>query len=181
METLTDHHKNFTSVAALHDGKVASTSTDGSIKIWDLESSQCLQTLRRGCGFVTWLYNGRLMLTRISNGTIGIWDFKSALPIRTLGPIPNVGLNPVELPNGRLALISDTSNIVIWDWESNDHVRTIQDGDNPIEGIVSLPNGNLASISNRNNIKIWDWVSGQHTITIVTDQTIDRLPACQIT
>jgi WD40 repeat protein len=74
LTTLTGHTRLY-SVIELRNGNLASASEDNTIKIWDLNTSQAIQTLTGHTGYafsITELRNGNLV-SASDDGTIKIW------------------------------------------------------------------------------------------------------------
>ena len=77
----------FKSVAISPDGKtIVSGSYDNTIKIWDNQSGECLNTLEGHSGYVSSVAispDGKTIVSGSGNGTIKIWDIKSGKLIYT--------------------------------------------------------------------------------------------------
>ena len=76
IRTLTDHKEAVWDILLLSDGRLASSSTDKTIKIWDLNSGNCEQTL---IGHYDWVYcllelPNSILLSGSHDLSIGVWD-----------------------------------------------------------------------------------------------------------
>ena len=81
------HSKYITSIAISPNGKyVVSGSRDNSIKIWDIETSTCLNTLENHSDFVSSVAispDGKYIVSGSYDKTIKIWDIKTAECLNT--------------------------------------------------------------------------------------------------
>jgi len=84
---LTGHKDGATTVIQLKDGRIASSSYDGTIKIWSIQSGECELTLSGHTGSV-WgpieCTNGTIATAGSSDFTIKIWDIHSVACVLTL-------------------------------------------------------------------------------------------------
>ena len=86
--TLLGHRQRITKVA-LHPiyQIVASSSEDGSIKLWDYEQGELENTLKShtGCvNFITFHPNGKILASCATDQTIKLWDLQIHQPFKTL-------------------------------------------------------------------------------------------------
>ena len=147
-----------------------------SIRIWKIESGECLQTLRYMlcmCGFVS-LSNENCSY---GNETIKMWDLEDN---KVLG---NCGCNYIKfqdlkktltwqpyhssgvwclilLRNGQLASGSRDKTIKIWNIESAECVQTLQGHSKLVMRLQQLESGELISCSSDTTIKIWNLTEG---------------------
>ena len=137
---------------------LASGSDDNSIKIWDLTSLQCLNTIIVDCPptFVLAfevLINGNIV-AGLENGKISIWDPNTGVLVQSL--IDHTArVNTLELlSNGDLASGSDDHMIDVWDLISYNLKYKIDAGD-CVNSLKELNDGNLASAQSDSNINVW--------------------------
>ena len=69
MKTLEGHTDWVRDMVLLSDGRICSVSTDGSAKIWNIESGACELTVQvcRGLCKVIQLHDGRLVVSNYNN------------------------------------------------------------------------------------------------------------------
>jgi len=76
---------------------LASGSEDCTIKVWHIETGQCLQTLHGHSNKIWSLdfrYDNRILASGSEDGTIKLWDIHTGECIRTLRPPrPYEGMN----------------------------------------------------------------------------------------
>jgi WD40 repeat protein len=159
---LTGHKNSIYAIALLKSNKLASASFDRTIKIWDLNNCENLQTLTGHSDSVECLLtlrDGRL-LSGSADSTICVWDgytgeFKQTM---TLKQGPSAGItyfSLYELRSGNIA--SSSSNIHIWDLRNGQCILTLRNLFNStVFAVIELTNGQLASSSSDKSIMLWD-------------------------
>jgi WD40 repeat protein len=152
--TLRGHQGTVCSIA-LGRGSLYSSSSDKTIKIWDLGKNLCIQTLEEHKNWVlsVALSDGELF-SGSADGTIKIWDLEKNLSIQTLeghkGSVYSVALGLGQLFSG-----SYDDTIKIWDLETNLCIQTLEEHQGPVRSLA-LGLGKLFSGSFDYTIKIWD-------------------------
>lgn len=151
-------------IAILRDGKRAlSGSDDTTLKLWDLETGNCLRTFE-GHTFAAYciaiLPDGKRALSGGGDKTLKLWDLETGRCLRTFEGICNQLV--AIMPDGKRAISeSEDWNLKLWDLESGECIETFDlqrrrgsryayalwpDG----KGIVS------AVIDERLTVKLWD-------------------------
>ena len=78
---ISDHFNSVTSLALLHDGRLASSSLDGTIKVFNLTNYECELTIRTDYvqyPFISVLPNGNIVACS-NNGSIYIYSISKKL------------------------------------------------------------------------------------------------------
>ncbi len=106
---------------------LASASGDRTIKLWNLQSSECFRTLT---GHTGWVYamtihpDGHLIASASHDGTARIWDVQTGECLQVLtheAPLWSMALHP----NGHLLACSgEDEKITLWDVESGTRLST---------------------------------------------------------
>jgi len=82
-------HKSCITKVAIHPiySDVASSSEDGSVKLWDYDQGELSHTLKGHTGkvnYVTFHPNGQVLATCSTDQTIKLWNYQSRMVVKTL-------------------------------------------------------------------------------------------------
>ena len=161
--------EGITSVAFGPDGwRALSGGTDKAVKLWDITTGECLQTLRGHTGdihCVAFTPDGRRGLS--SSGSpdraIRLWDLETGECLWTmrgdeLGPVHSV----VASPDGRHALSGGLDGMVrLWDLESGRCLRTMSEVSDEIYFVTLSPDGRRGLSSTQDcQLMLWDIETG---------------------
>ncbi len=159
-------------VAVTPDGKrVVSGSEDRTLKVWDLESGQVLQTLS---GHGDWVRavaltpDGQRAVSGSDDGTLKVWDLASGKEIHTLsGHSEDVGAVALT-PDGQRAVSgSDDKTLKVWDLASGKEIHTLSGHSEDVGAVALTPDGQRAvSGSDDKTLKVWDLASGKEIHTL---------------
>ena len=143
------------------DGLVACTF-ETMIKIWDLESRECVATLEGHFGDTYCLEN--IDKHRFASGsednTIKVWDSKSFVCLKTLSDCHQHGVKCLTyVPSSKIASGS-FQEIKIWDIDGEKCVQTLNGHTDCVYEIVCLTKGKIASCSFDQTIIVWDLEKG---------------------
>jgi WD40 repeat protein len=149
-------------IAFLHDStRLASASDDRTMKIWDMDSGEFLQTFE---GYTApsskWAYGFDSAQTHFNSKKK---DFPEHASIPLFGH-PSASVNSVTFSHDstRLASASDDNTIKIWDVSSGACLKTLEGHSNFVLSVAFSHNSTLlASASNDSTVKIWDAGSGK--------------------
>ncbi|KAL1641203.1 hypothetical protein SLS61_010182 [Didymella pomorum] len=166
LQTLEGHSGYVPSVAFSHDStRLASGSSDSTVKIWDASSGACLQTLK-GHSDRVWSVAFSHDSTRLASGsddnTVKIWDASSGTCLQTLkGHSDRVRSVAFSHDSTRLASGSDDNTVKIWDASGGACLQTLDGHSSNVQSVAfSHDSTRLASGSDDNTVKIWDASSG---------------------
>ena len=132
------------------------------IKIWNIESGECLQTLSYHssniCGLV-YLPNGNLVSCS-DDAAIHVWELPKSGYIKSLNGHSGRITCVLLLRNGHLAIGSYDNAIEIWNIGSVKCVKILYGHSSVVSRLQQLESGELVSCSGDETIKIWDITEG---------------------
>jgi len=145
---------------------LASSSDDTTIKLWDVDTGECLQTF---WGHDSWVYsvsfspNGQILASGSRDQTVKLWDWHTGECLHTLQrhvqQVKTIGFSPC----GRmLASGSNDNTIKLWDANTGTCLQTLEGHSDWVLSVVFSPCTNiLASASGDETIKLWDVNTGE--------------------
>ena len=167
LRTLSGHNDWLWSVAFTPDGTLlASGSNDETVKLWDVESGQEVNTLHL-TGFaalsVAFSPDGTLLASGSSDNTVNLWEVESGQELRTFRGHSDYVWSVAFSPDGTLLASGSLDGTVkLWDVESGQVLRTLSGHSDGIWSVDFSPDGTLlASGSLDGTVKLWDVESGQ--------------------
>ena len=105
--TLKGHKNNVISIIQLNDGRIASGSSDKTIKLWDLNTYQCTQTLQGHENIVISII--QLNDCRIASGsgdkTIKVWELNTYQCTQTLIGHEDYVFSIIQVNDGRIVQV----------------------------------------------------------------------------
>ncbi len=170
IHTFQGHTDSVRTVAFSPDRATAlSSSSDNTIKLWDIQSGEEIRTLNGHSDKVysaSFSPDGNTVLSGSRDNTLKLWDIHSGQLIRTFRGHTNSVRTVAFLPDGNTALSgSEDNTIKLWEI-STGKLLSSQNQPRAIYAIAISPDGNrVLSGSQNGTIKLWDIKTGQQLVT----------------
>ena len=163
-----DHPGTPSALARLPNGRVVSGSDDGTLRVWDVENGQTLQTLEGPPGWVNAVavLDSRRVVSGSSDRTLRVWDVESGQTLQTLEGHSDVFLAVVVLDSRRVVSGSSDRTLRAWDVESGQALQTLEGHSNWINAVAVLDSRRVVSGSSDQTLRVWDVESGQTLQTL---------------
>jgi len=145
---------------------VASGTTDGSIKVLDINTGDVLYTLSGHSGPVGALAispNGRLLVSGSGDNTLKVWDLWSGKLIKMLYGHKAWVYGVAFSPDGQtVASVSRDQTLRLWDVETSEEIGQLKGYAEDVQSIVFSPDRQtLVSGGSDGTIEIWNWRTGR--------------------
>ena len=158
LRTFEGHSDYVRAVAVLPDQRWAiSTGHDGTLRLWALETGECLRTFKGNPGWaVAVLPDGRRAIS--GGGTPSLWDLETGECLRTFKGHTDWVRAVAVLPDGRRAISgSQDKTLKLWDLQTGECLRTFEGHTNEVNAVAALPDGLRALSGGQDKtLKLWD-------------------------
>jgi WD40 repeat protein/serine/threonine protein kinase len=171
-DVLTVAHDLAFGLAFNADGtRLASTSVDGKVKIWDATTGRDLLTLKGHSGRarnVAFSPDGASLASCGDDRTVRVWDAATGRETFALKGMDHFSGGVAFSPDGtRLAAASADSTVRVWDAKTGAEVLTLEGHKDWAHGVAFSPDGTrLASTSGDRTVKVWDAKTGRAVLTL---------------
>ena len=167
VRTLRGHTGWVGRIAWSPDGRMlASPSQDGTIRLWDAETGECLRTLEGHTDavlFVVFDPAGRILASGGADKTVKLWEVESGRLLRTLGGHAGSVVSVAYDPAGRILASGGADKTVkLWEVESGRLLRTLEGHTGWVFSVAFDPTGRtLTSGGEDKTVKLWEVESGR--------------------
>lgn len=170
-----DNHKGFVySLCKINNKIFASSSSDGSIKFWDITQNKCINSIENKG---EWIYSlclvdSNKLVSGHSEGKINIWnitDIKKQVCMATLKDHSLSVIKVIKVSDNKIASCSYDKTIKIWDVKKTRCINTIKEVEESIASILLLKDGRLVSAGTEKELKFWNLT------TMKCDQVISKV------
>jgi WD40 repeat protein/transcriptional regulator with XRE-family HTH domain len=172
--TLRGHTDIVTSVAVSLDGAhIATSSGDGTVKIWEAQTGKEILTLhghKDSVSSVAFNSDGSRLVTASWDKTAKVWDAVSGKLLVTLSGhtegVNRAVFSPID-GGTRVATASDDGTAKVWDVKTGKELLTLSDQSGWINSVTFSPDGNRIATAQVDGItKIWDANTGEELLTL---------------
>ena len=164
IKSIEGHKEKIVSMIELSDGSIATGSYDSKIKIWNLESLQCIRTIQEeGNIFCLLEMEPNIILSGTNQNTIQLFDlnyddnniFKFSFKGHDLWVNCLIKCSEYYFASG-----SNDADIKVWDYKNKTIYRTLRGHKDCILAMILLKNKKICSGSADLTLRIWDWGLG---------------------
>jgi WD40 repeat protein/serine/threonine protein kinase len=165
--TFTGHRHAVTSLALSLDGsRAVSTSKDRTLKVWDMPSGRCVETLRghEGSVWAVWLTeDGGYALTGGQDRTMRFWDLSSGRCLRTFHGHRGAVWSVTLTSDRRHAWSASWDRTLrLWEVATGRCLRILKGHEAEVNRILLSPDERLAlSASWDGTVGVWDTATGK--------------------
>ena len=153
-----------TCILIIPNNKFISGSEERTIKLWDLNSFECLNTVTNGLRFSTFcLISNNQIACGCGNGSISIWDLNNLSMLKLFKAHHDTIKCLKFFDQSKLISCSNRNDklIKIWSLETFECIKVINGDWYRINYIDFTSDGNLFSCSKDGTIKVWQLETGK--------------------
>ncbi|RHZ59243.1 uncharacterized protein CDV56_102161 [Aspergillus thermomutatus] len=171
-----EYHRESVERLAFSDERqmLASASTDGTLRLWDVTTGRCLRVIEGFKGKITAISfspEGK-WLASLSGGMIHVWDVATGLCIQ--GFEESQGFKAMAFAgDGKLVAVSHTQQVQYRDVASKECVRSIHGlVGHPASVIFSEDAKTIATWSFNGLVRVWNLTTDRCIIKVILDSTV---------
>src|SRR3990167_10611665 len=126
--SLCGHTDTVQALAVTADGKVISGSADKTLKVWNLDTGQCLKTLQghtSAVGALAVTADGKV-ISGSADKTLKVWNLDTGQCLKTLQGHTNVVAALTVIADGRVVSGSHDGTLKVWNIDIGECIKTLE-------------------------------------------------------
>jgi WD40 repeat protein len=157
-------------------GRVACSSYDKVIKIWDLNTMECQKTITLNSSARIMLYMGdEHLLLGQCNGVIRSWNITANHCVSTWSGHTKKIVTLTKIDDARFASGSMDKNIKIWSFNTQQCLLTLTGHDHVIRDLLVMSETKMLSASEDKTVRMWDINTGECTKVVTHEKYVTSL------
>ncbi|MEI6427347.1 MAG: WD40 repeat domain-containing serine/threonine-protein kinase [Pseudanabaena sp. ELA607] len=173
LHTFTGHKDRIYTVLFQDDNKLFSSSADGTVRQWNLNSKQTTKTINVGTSVydIAFSKDNKLLATANKDGEIIIWNLETTKAVQRLGN-KNSPVRCIDIsPNNKWVVTGTEDGLIhLWSLQTEEHY-VMRGHTRTVHTILFSPDGQMiASGSEDATIRLWD-VSQRQVFQTLTEHS----------
>ncbi|MBD2347034.1 WD40 domain-containing protein [Anabaena subtropica] len=145
---------------------LCSGGTDQNVKLWDVNTGECLQTFTghpERVRTVAFSPQGEILASGSDDRTVRLWSISDSKCYKVLREHTDAVLSVVFSPKGKiLASASSDKTVKLWNSRTGECVKTLQGHTSSVSSVVfNLDGQTLVSGSDDQTVKLWSILDGK--------------------
>lgn len=173
IHVLQGHGKRVNAIAVQGDN-VFSASDDRTIRVWNWNTGEAIQTLKGHRGRVRSLVvNGDFVVSASDDKTVRVWNWVTGIHVRMLDGYSHEVSKLAG--DGSIVACASHSEIWMWNWQTGELLQKLTDAHSSVVTSIVV-DGDLVLSASSDLVVVHNWTSGQvlHTLATEIGSTIDE-------
>ena len=150
--------------------KILSASSDGTLKLWNVETGEDLMTFRGHSFEVTacvFSPDGKNILSGGNDHTMKLWDVETGVEILTFKD-HLFGIKACTFSPDGITILSASDDLKLWSTKTGSEILTFKGHSQSVQDCAFSPDGKIVlSASNDKTLKLWDVETGAIIRTLI--------------
>ena len=174
--TLEGHAERIGKVAFVREGKLASVSLTGTVRLWNVSARSQISTFETGARGAVAVSRDGTLLASPTSWTVKLWDLATGAQTGAVNDMRDYNrAYPVFSPDGTILAVTAFGLIEIWDISTSELMASISGGPGGVRRLLFSPDGRMLigndAKSNSRQIKFWDVSEWAPSSTSVCERT----------